>query len=170
MISVQLKGPGKASFNVTDVTNYLFSNRVNVSVQPVIDLDEILYVPIALYGENYEATDERSRRRPFDDCSKIKLNVEIVEKTRFTYLPGDEKKPLPGFKNSCKLQFKCTSIDDEIKQDLINSELIVDPYRYKKNLHVYRIERQKLGSSNLTREIPVSASSQVEIEPEVSQA
>lgn len=234
VVSVLVNGLGRATFNVTDVTNYVFSNRVNVSVQPVIDLDspksilethlgEILYVPIALYGENYEATDEKSRRRLFDDCSKIKLNVEIVEKTRFTYLPDDEKNPLLGFQNSCKLlQFKCTSIghsrvwisyengetplkiwvmischlplrmihpsdyallalgtsielafeggpkawpllktshysnlkiDDENKPDLINSELIVDPYRYKKNLHVFRIECRTLGSSNLTLEV-----------------
>ena len=234
-VSIFVKGLGKATFNVTDATNYVFTSQVNVSVQSIIDLDapksilethlgEILYVPIALYGENYEATDEKSRRRLFDDCSKIKLNVEIVEKTRFTYLPDEEQNPLLGFKNSCKLlQFKCTSIghsrvrisydnadgpplqtwvmischlplrmihptdyallalgtsielafeggpkawpllktshysnlkiDDENKQDLISSELIVDPYRYKKNLHVFRIECRKLGSSNLTLEV-----------------
>ena len=232
IVSIFLKGHGKTSFNVTDVTNYVFSTQVNVSVQPIVALDspksilethlgEILYVPISLYGEDYESGN--GKKRLFDDCSKIHLNVEIVEKTRFTYMPNDESNPLLGFKNSCKLlQFKCTSvghsrvwisyengdtplkiwvmischlplrlihptnyallalgtsielafeggpkawpllktnhysnlnIDNKDEQDLIQSELIVDSYRYKKDLHVFRIECRRLGGTNLTLEV-----------------
>ena len=244
IVLVSVKGLGKTSFNVTDNTNYVFSSQVNVSVQPIVALDspksilethlgEILFVPIALYGNYHESAaavdsnndGQKSKLRLFDDCSKVQLNVEIVEKTRFSYLPDEENSPLLGFENSCKLlQFKCTSIghsrvwisyengetplkiwvmischlplrlihpftnnyallalgtsielafeggpkawpllknnhysnlqvDDESEQNLIESQLIVDPYRYKKDLHVFRIECRKLGSSNLTLEV-----------------
>jgi len=232
IVSISLKGHGKTSFNVTDLTNYVFSTQVNVSVQPIVALDspksilethlgEILYVPIGLYGNDYESTD--GRKRLFDDCSKIQLNVDVVEKTRFAYIPDQEDNPLLGFKSSCKLlQFKCTAVghsrvwisyengetplktgvmischlplrlihptdyallalgtsielafeggpkawpllktnhysnlnvDNHNEQDLIQSELIVDPYRYKKDLHVFRIECRRLGNSNLTLEV-----------------
>lgn len=45
------------------------------------------------------------------------------------------------------------NIDNENEKDLIHKNLIVDPYRYKKDLHVYRIECRKLGSTNLTLEV-----------------
>lgn len=120
IVSVSLKGHGKTLFNVSDISNYVFSSQINVSVQPIVELSspksilethlgEILYVPIALYGENYETGN--GEKRLFDDCSKIPLNVEIVEKSRFTHVPDDENNPQLGFSNSCKLlQFKCTSI------------------------------------------------------------
>lgn len=126
VVSIFLKGLGKTTFNVTDVTNYVFTNQVDISIQPIVDLQapksilethlgEILYVPIALYGDNYDYNSEDPQnnkpQRLFDDCSKIHLNVDIVEKTRFTHIPDSESKSLPGFKNSCKLlQFKCVAI------------------------------------------------------------
>lgn len=235
IVKASIKGLGKTTFNVTDASNYVFTSEVNISIQPIVELSspnsilethlgEILYVPIALYGDNYDFNSEdplnNKKYLLFDDCSKIQLNVEIVEKTRFTYIPDSNDNPLFGYSNSCKLlQFKCTAIghsrvwityengdkplkipimischlplrlihpneyallalgtsvelafeggpkswpllktshyssltiDNQNEQDLISSELIVDPFRYRKDLHVYRIECKKLGSSNLT--------------------
>jgi len=111
---------GNVSIIVTDNHNSVFRDVLHVTIQPIADieivitvfetqLDSSVYLPLSLFGyKDYHKT----KKLPFDDCSKIPVTVEIVEKTRFVYIENTKStSSMPTFNRACRtLQFKCISV------------------------------------------------------------
>ena len=219
---------GNISLIVTDNLNSVFRDVVHVSIQPIADIEIVLtvfetqlgssvYVPLSLFG--FEDI-EKTKKRPFDDCSKIPIIVEVVEKTRFVYIDDPKiSTSAPVFNQACcTLQFDCKSIghsrifvkyqsgDGSIslqtsaviacylplklihpvpmgvlalgtsveltfeggprawsmatsnhftrltpeKPKLFETMTITDPYRFKKNLHIFRVSCKEIGESSIS--------------------
>lgn len=122
---VTTSGEGVSFVECSDTKSSVFLRHSLVTVAKIAELSILpsitetelegdILLPVAVYAnktsllEMYLPEDEQdSDMVLFDDCSKIKFAVEIVEKTRFTY---DSSQVLPNLKpKSCaSLKFTCT--------------------------------------------------------------
>lgn len=118
-------GEGNAFISCTDTKSSVFSKHsllvvakpIELNILPSItetELDGDILLPVAVYANNtsllqkHLPEDEReSNLVLFHDCSKIKFDVDIVEKSRFTY---DSSEILPSVrpKSCASLKFTCT--------------------------------------------------------------
>lgn len=218
---------GKSSIIVTDTHNSVFREALQISIQPVDDIEVVanvletqlgssVFLPLALYG--FE-DDQKKKRRVFDDCSKMPIDVEVIEKGRFSFINSSmSKEEIPSFGRGCKtLRFDClapghsriflryksgdnkinlqtttiischlplklvhppsfgllalgTSIELAFEggprmwpsykeghyirlsprhSNLFETSLIADPYRFKKDLHVFKATCKNLGETDL---------------------
>ncbi|RWS29275.1 nuclear pore membrane glycoprotein 210-like protein [Leptotrombidium deliense] len=222
--TVVTRGMGEALLTVVDTNNQVSKTTARVSIQPIIDMDightifetvvgSSVILPLLLYG--YESK-ENKVRKTFDDCSKIPISVDIVERTRFVYVESDEEGH--GILNSCRsLRFDCKNVGHSriwVKYSTANGKInlntttvischlplklvhpqtlgllalgssveltfeggprpwplnrdgyytrlqptvpslfsmspITDPYRYKKDLHVFRVVCKDIGESDV---------------------
>lgn len=224
---VRTNTSGNATLIVTDIHNVVFRNTIFISVQPINEIEIVanvletqvgspIYLPLALYGFEDE---KKATRRVFDDCSKVPIDVEVVEPSRFIYdNTTDSQNQVPGFNKGCRtLQFNCispghsrifvryksgdsktilqttavischlplklihpkpfgllalgTSLEltfeggprlwplnkeghytrlSSSNTNLYEMQFIADPYRYKKDLHVFKVTCKELGESDL---------------------
>ncbi|RWS16815.1 nuclear pore membrane glycoprotein 210-like protein [Dinothrombium tinctorium] len=224
--TIVTRGIGDTILKVTDHNNDVFQSNGRISIQPIAEIDiaptiletqigSSVILPLRLYG--YEDESKKKVLRVFDDCSKVPISVEVIEKTRFTYVE-DEESIIPGTKSSCRtLRFECKNVghsriwvkystpDEKINLKttaVISCHLplkiihpeplgvlslgssveitfeggprpwplhkeghytrltpdipsifaitpITDPYRYKKDLHVFRVVCKDLGESEI---------------------
>ncbi|XP_023218159.1 nuclear pore membrane glycoprotein 210-like [Centruroides sculpturatus] len=95
--TVVIRKIGEINITVADAQNEFLHNMAKISVQPIADLEIMptiletqvnndVIVPVSLYGYEDEA---KTKFKVFDECSKIPLNVEVVDKARFTYVKGE---------------------------------------------------------------------------------
>ncbi|XP_023218160.1 nuclear pore membrane glycoprotein 210-like [Centruroides sculpturatus] len=111
--TVVIRKIGEINITVADAQNEFLHNMAKISVQPIADLEIMptiletqvnndVIVPVSLYGYEDEA---KTKFKVFDECSKIPLNVEVVDKARFTYVKDTEYAPIG---RGCQsLQFVC---------------------------------------------------------------
>lgn len=118
-------GEGTAFVQCTDTKSPVFVRHSMVVVSKIVELNILpsitetelggdILLPIAVYAnissllELHVPEEEReSGLVLFHDCSKIKFNVAIVEKTRFTY-DSTETHPNVRPKSCTSLKFTCT--------------------------------------------------------------
>ena len=223
---VMTKGRGLSKLTVRDASSHVFVKQIPVEVTDVIDIQAIpgisetplgssVFVQLALFGKSED--ESFTEPRLFDECSQVPLEVDIVEKTRFTYNEAPKGDVFVD-KRACRaLEFHCTGVGHSRiwinyqspnglvninttaviscflpltivhpgKEGLIalgtslevtfeggprkwplnneghystlnaadtrvfNIKPILDPYRYKKDLHVFRVSCQELGESTL---------------------
>lgn len=224
---VKTNNQGNTTLIVTDIQNTVFRDTIQISIQPVEEIEIVLdvletqvgssvYLPLALYG--FE-DDKKTKRRVFDDCSKMPVEVEVVEPTRFSYVNSSKDgNQVPAFNRGCKiLLFNCTapghsrifvryksgdgkknlqtttvischlplklihpkpmgllalgtSVELTFEggprlwplykeghytrlsagsKNLFDTQFIADPYRYKKDLHVFKVTCMELGETEL---------------------
>lgn len=223
---VMTKGRGLTKLTVRDASSNVFVKQIPIEVTDIIEMKAIngisetplgssVFVHLALYGKSED--ESYTDMRLFDDCSQIPVDVDIVEKTRFTYNEVTKGDVFVD-KRACRvLEFTCTGVGHSRiwisyqspnglvninttsmiscflplkivhpgKQGLLalgtsvevtfeggprkwplnnegyystlnaaDSKLfavkpILDPYRYKKDLHVFRVTCQELGETTL---------------------
>ena len=227
--AVSIQGEGSTTLIVTDYNNHVFRKEIPIRVSEVLDMDIIpgilesavgssVYVQVAFYG-SWDETNPKSKLRLFDDCSKVPLVVDVVEKNRALYTensnegivapnacravrfdcksPGHSRvwisyvTPTGDVLNSttvvsCFLNLKPVYPDGEglialgtsievafeggprkwpihsegyfsrltsLDENLFEITPVLDPYRYRKDLHVFRVLCKKLGQTRLDLEI-----------------
>lgn len=111
--TVFIKKLGNINITVVDAQNEFLYNIAKISIQLIADLEIMptiletqinndVIVPVSLYG--YE-DDAKTKLKVFDECSKISLNIEVVDKARFTHIKDTEYMPIG---RGCQsLQFTC---------------------------------------------------------------
>lgn len=107
--------PGFVSIRCSDVHNpFIFHSFVRIHIIPIFAIeivpsileaaiDNDILLPIAVIGHS---SDNLTDKYYFDDCSRVDFDVEIIEKSRISYLKDEI---VPGFgSNSCRsLKFRC---------------------------------------------------------------
>lgn len=99
--AVNIQGEGNTTLIVTDYNNHVFRKEIPVRVSEVIDMAIIpgilessvgssVFVQVAFYGSSNE-NDPKSKLQLFDDCSKVPILVEVVEKNRISYVENSQE-------------------------------------------------------------------------------
>ena len=227
--AVNIQGEGNTTLIVTDYNNHVFRKEIPVRVSEVVDMAIIpgilessvgssVFVQVAFYGSPNE-NDPKSKLQLFDDCSKVPILVEVLEKNRISYVDNSNEGIVvpkacravrfdcmsPGHSRvwisyttpsgdvlntttvvSCFINLKPvyptgeglialgTSIEVAFEggprkwpihsegyfsrltssdENLFEITPLLDPYRYRKDLHVFRVLCKKLGQARLDLEI-----------------
>lgn len=118
-------GEGTAFVQCMDTKSAVFLKHSMIIVSKIVELNILpsitetelggdILLPVAVYGNlssllklHLPEEETESDLVLFHDCSKVKFNVEIVEKTRFSYSPSDIQ-PNIRPKSCASLKFTCT--------------------------------------------------------------
>lgn len=118
-------GEGTAFVQCMDTKSAVFLKHSMIVVSKIVELNILpsitetelggdILLPVAVYGNlssllklHLPEEESDSDLVLFHDCSKVKFDVEIVEKTRFSYSPSDIQPNLRP-KSCASLRFTCT--------------------------------------------------------------
>ncbi|XP_022250684.1 nuclear pore membrane glycoprotein 210-like isoform X2 [Limulus polyphemus] len=154
---------GWREVNITavDIHNSFFSNYMMVSIQPVADLEIVpsvveaeiadsVIVPLRFYG--YEDPVDKTKKKTFDECLDVPIDVDIVEKTVFLFIEDSKFPPMGG---GCRsLEFVCKESGHSrifVKYDVapihLKTTAVIGCFKPLKPVHPVRVAVLPIGSS-----------------------